>query len=98
MAERIDGIELNDLVSGVEHDLLEAKREEVRRAIRGIFNDMTNWQRERQDALRKAANLEQKIAQAGAKLEKLKAGDWSVLPEAKNDKSGKEVDGATDPR
>lgn len=80
MAEAIAGIVLNDLVAGVEGEILEGKRAEVKRAIKGIYSDVTRWEAERVRALQTATSLAEKINKAHNKIEQLKQGKWEALP------------------
>ena len=84
MAEAIDGIVLNDLVSGVEGERLENKRQEIKRTIHGIYNDIYAWNKDIDKKMNEVKALTAKVQAAQEKLAKLKAGDWSALPKPPN--------------
>lgn len=79
--EKIEGVNLADLVAEVEGDLIDAKRAEVRRAIQGIFTDIAKWAADLKIKEREIAALNDKIAKARVKLGQLREENWSVLPQ-----------------
>ena len=95
MAEIIKGVILNDLIAGIEGEILESKREEAKRAIRGIYSDISRWDTELKVKAREIIGLEGKVKAATEKLDKLRAEDWSALPAAPTPKQteGKPPDG-----
>lgn len=83
MAEAIKGVVLNDLVAGVENDLVQSQVAQAKRAIHGIYADIVKWNQERAAAQRKVEELDDRIQKAVQKLARLKNNDWSALPDLK---------------
>lgn len=80
---KIDGIDIGEAFRLAEAETLQDRQKQVVNAIRAVVTERwnTNLKAERVRADLKAA--EQKIASLDEKITKLKAGDWSVLPEPK---------------
>ena len=93
MAEIIKGVILNDLIAGIEGEILESKREETKRAIRGIYSDIARWDAELRAKAREIIGLEGKVKAATEKLDKLRIEDWSALPAPPKAAEGKPPDG-----
>lgn len=91
MAEAIEGVVLGELVTVVENEIVEAKKELARKQIRAIYGDVTKWSQEKRNAEKQVQQIAERISKAVEKIEKLKRGDWSALPnpEPASDKTDK---------
>lgn len=79
--DKIEGIDLGQLVKEAEADVLREQRDKVARAVRGIVADIGRWHEERATKATELEKLDEKIAKAKDKYQKLVNGDWSVLNE-----------------
>lgn len=77
-----DTIVLADLVDEVETEIVSAKKAEARRLIHAIFGDILRWDLDIASKQREIEVLVGKRRGAIEKIDKLRNGDWSVLPKA----------------
>lgn len=77
----IQGINLKSELEIVRLVLLIEQKKSVQKMINDIYQDLHRWQKEQSQAEATAQKCAEKVTEAQAKLEKLAAGDWSVLKE-----------------
>lgn len=82
--EKIEGVDLASELAQAEADIMAEQRSKVRALVGYLITDISKWQREKYEAQKSLAKLDEKIKQARAKYEKIKAGDWSILNENMN--------------
>jgi hypothetical protein len=83
--EKIENVDLAAELGEVRDDRLFEQRQQVRKAINGIFTNIHSWQRQKDEHDRNAAKLAERITKAQAALERIRNGDWSALPEEKGE-------------
>lgn len=89
----IEGLEneLGNIFSEVQAERLTEQRKAIRGKVNGIYTNILGWQQGKARADTESKKLAEKIAAAQAKLEKIKAGDWSVLQEDQKEGDGKKA-------
>lgn len=88
--EKIEGVDLEQLVNDVDAELMEEKRRKASSIIRGMMADVAKWKSDRDNAQKEIAKLSDKIAKAQEKLIKIRAGDWSLLTDKQNQNQQKQ--------
>lgn len=83
--QKIDGIELADLVTETENEVLAEKRAAIRKQVSGILLNKANWEYLEKKALAEAKKYREKIEKAAAKLKQIREGDWSILEDEKKE-------------
>jgi phage shock protein A len=85
----IEGVSIANELEKIYNEFREEKIKNVSKQLRGIAIDLDNWYSAKEKLLKELDSVEKKIANAKAKIDKIKAEDWSVLAdlkEAENDK------------
>ena len=82
--KEVQGVNLGELVSETATQLVADRRKMVGNQIKNLLQRTEGLARKLVLGKREIKKLEDKLASAQAKIDKLKAGDWSVLEERKN--------------
>lgn len=77
--EKVEGIDLSQLVVSVEDEFLLEKRKKICASVSGMISDLVKWKEEKNKLNKQITELESNITKVTEKLTKVKNGDWSVL-------------------
>ena len=80
MAEKLNGLDLSISAAEIEEEIFRERKERVIAVLRGIYRDLDNWERTLKKRFEEIAQLEERIAKAKDKLQKIKLGDWTQVP------------------
>jgi phenylpyruvate tautomerase PptA (4-oxalocrotonate tautomerase family) len=83
--EKIDGINLSELITEASSEVLLEKRREVASAIRQMLNKQISLAGEITKMDKELAQKNKQLIEVNGKLDKIKSGDWSVLNEKKQE-------------
>lgn len=81
--DKIEGVNLATVIAEAEAALLAEDRKKVNHAINGMLSNIRAWEAEIRKAETLIGERKGKIAKAREKLERIGAGDWSLLSEPK---------------
>lgn len=88
--EKIDGLDLGAIAAQAELEILAEKKAQVAALITRILRDIELWAKQAERLQRDADRLRQKVTQGMEKINKLRAGDWSVIKFPEQDKPASE--------
>lgn len=84
--EKIDGVNLEDLVEESSADLIAEKRRSVAGLIKQQLQRMEQLATDVKNLEKQLKGKREKLTKTQEKMEKIKSGDWSVLAEKKEQK------------
>lgn len=77
--EKVDGLDLAAIATQTERDIMEEKRVEIGRVVRGVYSDLVVWEAERKRLHETIKKLDGKIQGGNEKLHKIRSGDWNAV-------------------
>lgn len=87
--EKIDGVNLEDLVKESSADLVAEKRRSIAGLIKQQLQRMEQLATDVQNLEKQLKGKREKLKKTQEKIEKIRGGDWSVLAEKKEQKDQK---------
>ena len=79
--EKIEGVDLSDLVTEAAGAVLSERRKQAAGMIKQLLQRVEGAASDIRDLEKQIARKRESMGKAQAKIDKLKAGDWSVLAE-----------------
>lgn len=90
--QKIEGVQLEEVIKDAANELFEEDRLKVNRAIKQVLYRVNGLKLELKEVEKKKSQIEEKLQKAEQKMEKIGQGDWSVLTEDNNGLENKSVE------
>ncbi len=89
--QKIEGVEIGDLVQEASKQILLAQKDEVLDLVKKLIQKAHGLTEDVKRAKHELKGKEDKLAKTLARIEKLRAGDWSALQEQQGEKKEQPV-------